>query len=57
VKSRREEKEKAASKAQLIACQIIIPANRKIKKTLLRTSASVQDHIEIDPGRPSQDPS
>jgi DNA-directed RNA polymerase subunit beta len=29
--------------------EIIIPANRKITKTLLRKLASVHDHIEIDP--------
>src|SRR5208282_5551712 len=29
--------------------EIIIPANRKITKTLLRKLASVYDHIEIDP--------
>ena len=29
--------------------EIIIPANRKITKTLLRKMASVYDHIEIDP--------
>jgi DNA-directed RNA polymerase subunit beta len=29
--------------------EIIIPANRKITKTLLRRLASVHDHIEIDP--------
>src|SRR5437899_12446803 len=29
--------------------EIIIPANRKITKTLLRKLANVYDHIEIDP--------
>jgi len=29
--------------------EIIIPANRKITKTLLRKLATVYDHIEIDP--------
>ena len=29
--------------------EIIIPANRKITKTLLRKLASVYDHVEIDP--------
>src|SRR5207245_4344142 len=29
--------------------EIIIPANRKITKTLLRKLAMVHDHIEIDP--------
>ena len=29
--------------------EIIIPANRKITKTLLRKLAAVYDHIEIDP--------
>ncbi len=29
--------------------EIIIPANRKITKTLLRKMASVYDHVEIDP--------
>ena len=29
--------------------EIIIPANRKITKTLLRKLASVHDHVEIDP--------
>ncbi len=29
--------------------EILIPANRKITKTLLRKMASVYDHIEIDP--------
>ena len=29
--------------------EIIIPANRKITKTLLRKLAAVHDHIEIDP--------
>ena len=29
--------------------EIIIPANRKITKTLLRKLARVYDHIEIDP--------
>ena len=29
--------------------EIIIPANRKITKTLLRKLASIYDHIEIDP--------
>ena len=31
--------------------EIIIPANRKITKTLLRKLANVYDHIEIDPSR------
>jgi WD40 repeat protein/serine/threonine protein kinase len=30
--------------------EIIIPANRKITKTLLRKLANVHDHIDIDPG-------
>ena len=29
--------------------EIIIPANRKITKTLLRKLASVYDHVDIDP--------
>ena len=29
--------------------EIIIPANRKITKTLLRKLAMVHDHVEIDP--------
>ena len=37
--------------------EIIIPANRKITKTLLRKLANVYDHIEIDPSPdPEQDP-
>ena len=37
--------------------EIIIPANRKITKTLLRKLAAVHDHIEIDPSPdPQQDP-
>ncbi len=37
--------------------EIIIPANRKITKTLLRKLANVYDHIEIDPEPdPQQDP-
>ena len=37
--------------------EIIIPANRKITKTLLRKLATVYDHIEIDPSPdPQQDP-
>ena len=36
--------------------EIIIPANRKITKTLLRKLATVYDHIEIDPSPdPQQD--
>ena len=34
--------------------EIIIPANRKITKTLLRKLATVYDHIEIDPSPDSQ---
>ena len=37
--------------------EIIIPANRKITKQLLRKLAAVYDHIEIDPSPdPEQDP-
>ena len=44
-------RENSARRGQRETGEIIIPANRKITKTLLRKLAAVYDHIEIDPVR------